>query len=185
MAANVPSYDTRRIPAGGARVFVGAIGTTPSAEAATISSDGSVKISMPREIQEIRVGLPSLMILSYAKREDCFVEFDSLEINPEQLRYAMGAGITTASASLETFAFGGDPAVTQCAIHVRHESLLGLTMNLYVWKAQGMSDSVQFEFGQNPTTFPYKYAALHSTTDWAGNTLNTKAQLIQLTYQKA
>ncbi len=185
MAANLPSYDTRRMPVGGARVYIGVIGTTPSTDVGAIDPDGGVTVRMIREGGEIRQGFPSLSVLRYVSREDCEIEFDGLEINPEQLRFGMGAGVTTSSASEESYSFGGDPAVTTCALHVRHESVLGLTMNIYVWQARGMSDNVEINFGMSPSTFPYKYQALHTTTDWAGTSLNGKAQLVKVLYQKA
>lgn len=185
MAANLPTYAETRIPVGGARVFIGAIGTTPSTDVGTIDIGGGVTITMARTIGTVRVGFPSVPILNYASQEDCMVEFSGMEINPEQLRYGMGAGITTASASAETYAFGGDPGVTTCAIHVRHEMVMGHTTNIYVWKARGVSDSVAMTFSESPSTFPYKYMAMHSATDWAGASLNGKAQLFQIQYQKA
>lgn len=184
MAANLPTYDEKRIAVGGARVFVGTIGTTPSSDVGAIDVDGGVRVSMTREISVVEAGFPALPILSYASRERCMVAFDGLEVNPELLRYAMGAGITTSSATEETFSFGGDPAVTTCAIHVRHEMLPGHTLNIYVWKARGMSDNVELTLGMNPSTFPSQFLALHSSTDWAGTSLNGKAQLVKVQYQK-
>ena len=81
----------------------------------------------------------------------------ALEINPELMRYAMGAGITTASATEESYSLGGDPAVTTCALHVRHEMLVGYTANYYLWKAEGRSDGMQNVFNLSPTTFPMKF----------------------------
>ena len=179
MAANLPSYDRNRIPVGGARVFIGVIGATPTTDVGSISVEGGVSVRMERQIEEVRQGFPSLPILQYATREDCMVEFDGLEYNPEQMRFAMGAGVTSYSSTLETYSFGGDPAVTTCAIHMRHEMTSGMTLNLYVWRASGMSDSVEMNFGQSPTSFPYKYKALHSATDWNGSSLNSKAQLVK------
>lgn len=185
MAANLPTYDEKRIPVGGARVFIGVIGTTPSTDVGAIDVEGGVTIRMMREMAVVEQGFPALPILTYTPRERCEVEFSGLEVNPEQLRFGMGAGITTASASVESYSFGGDPAVTTCAIHVRHEMLPGHTLNLYVWKARGMSDAVEFTLGMSPSTFPYKYLALQTATDWAGTSLNGKAQLAKLEYMKA
>jgi len=185
MAANLPTYDEKRIPVGGARIFIGAIGTTPSADIGSIDVDGGVTVRMIRQGADVRQGFPSLPILRYVSQEDCEVELNGLEINPEMLRYAMGAGITTSSASKETYAFGGDPAVTTCALLVRSEMLPGHTISVNVWKARGMSDTVEMVFGSKPTTFPYKWQALHSSTDWAGTSLNSKAQLVQVVYDKA
>lgn len=179
MAANLPTYDERRIPVGGARVFIGAIGATPTTDVGAIDVDGGVTVRMIRSGGEVRQGFPSLSILRYVSQEDCEVEFNGMEYNPEQMRFAMGAGITSYSASEETYAFGGDPSVTTCAIHVRHEMLSGMTLNGYIWKARGMSDTVEVSLGMNPSTFPYKYQALHAATDWNGTSLNTKAQLMK------
>lgn len=184
MAANLPSYTSDRIPVGGARVFIGAIGATPTSDVGTISVDGGVTVRFIRQGGEVRAGFPSMSILPYVSQEDCEVEFEGMEVNPELLRRSMGAGITTASASEETYSFGGDPGVTTCALHVRHEMLAGFTTNIYVWKARGMSDTIEMNFGMSPTTFPHKFQALHSATDWNGTALNGKAQLVKLTYQK-
>lgn len=179
MAANLPSYDERRIPVGGARVFIGVIGATPTTDVGAIDVDGGITTRMIRSGGEVRQGFPSLSVLRYVNREDFEFEFDGLEYNPEQMRFAMGAGVTSYSSTEETYAFGGDPAVTTCAIHMRHEMLNGMTLNLYVWKARGMSDTVEMNFGQSPTVFPYKYQALHSATDWNGTSLTGKAQLVK------
>ena len=184
MAANLPTYDSRRFPVGGARMFIGAIGTTPSTDIGALDPDAGVTVTIMREYGEIRQGMPSLPVKSYVTREDVEVEVSGYEINPELMRYAMGAGITTASATEESYSLGGDPAVTTCALHVRHEMLVGYTANYYLWKAEGRSDGMQNVFNLSPTTFPMKFRALHSTTDWAGTTLNDKAQLLKITYQK-
>lgn len=184
MAANLPSYDSRRIPVGGARLFIGAIGTTPSTDIGALDPDAGVTVTIMREYGEVRQGMPSLPILSYVSREDVEVEVSGYEINPELMRYAMGAGITTSSATEESYSLGGDPAVTTCALYVRHEMLVGFTANYYLWKAEGRSDGMQNVFNLSPTTFPMKFRALHSTTDWAGTTLNGKAQLFKVLYQK-
>ena len=185
MAANLPTYDTNRYTVGGATVYIGAIGATPTADVGTISTDGGVTVRMMRAGGEIRGGFPSLSLFRYVSQEDCEIEFEGLEINPEMLRYGMGTGITTASASEESYSFGGDPGVTTCAINVRHQTPLGLTQNIYVWKARGISDTVEINYGGAPATFPYKYAALHSATDWTGASLNGKAQLVKVVFSKA
>lgn len=179
MAANLSIYDTNRIPVGGARIFIGVIGATPTTDVGAFDTDGGVTMRMMRTGGVIRQGFPSLPILHYVSQEDVEVEFSGLEYNPEQMRFAMGAGITSYSATEETYAFGGDPSVTTCAIHVRHEMLSGMTLNGYIWKARGQSDTVEVNLGMNPSTFPYKYQALHSATDWNGTSLNAKAQLMK------
>lgn len=185
MAANLPTYDSKRIPVGGARLFIGAIGTTPSTDIGALDPDAGVTVTIMREYGEVRQGMPSLPILSYVTREDIEVEVSGYETNPELLRYAMGAGVTTSSASEESYSLGGDPAVTTCALFVRHEMLNGHTLNIYLWKAEGRSDGMQTVFNMSPTTFPMKFRALHAATDWAGTATNSKGQLFKMVYQKA
>lgn len=184
MPANLPSYDAARFAVGGARVFIGAVGTTPSTDVGLISPDGGVSISIQRTFGAYTGGFPVVKVKQFVSEENCEVSFEGMELNPELMRYGLGAGITTASASEETFSMGGDPAVTECALHVRHEMLGGQTMSLYVWRASGMSDGVELTLNNAPTSFPLKWAALHASTDWAGTALASKAQLFKVVYTK-
>ena len=62
MAANLPTYDQKRIPVGGARLFIGAIGTTPSTDIGALDPDAGVTVTIMREYGEVRQGMPSLPI---------------------------------------------------------------------------------------------------------------------------
>lgn len=183
MAANFPTVDKLRIPVGGARVFLGNIGATPTADVGTIEVGGGVKINTKRTLGYIYAGFPEHLVVAYCSKEEVEVEFEGMEYNPEVMRRSMGAGITSYSSTLETYSFGGDPGVTECAIHVRHEMLLGMTLNLYVWKALGASDSMSIQLSETPSKFPHKFMAVHCETDWNGTSLNGKAQLFKLERQ--
>lgn len=187
MAANLPSYSTARLAVGGARLFIGAIGTTPSSttgDMGALDPDAGINITISRSFGEIRQGMPSLPIQSFVTQEDMMVEVSGYEVNPELMRYAMGAGVTTSSSTTESYSLGGDPAVTTCAVWVRHEMLNGHTMHFYLWKGEGRTDSMPLTFNLSPTTFPLKFRALHASTDWAGTALNSKAQLFKMLYEK-
>lgn len=183
MAANFPTVDALRIPVGGARVYLGNIGATPTTDVGTIEVGGGVKINTKRTIGSVRAGFPSHVVVSYCSQEDVEIEFEGMEYNPEVMRRSMGAGVTSYSSTLETYSFGGDPGVTQSAIHVRHEMLMGMTLNVYVWKALGMADAMGFQLSETPSKFPHKFQALHCETDWNGTSLNGKAQLFKIERQ--
>ena len=183
MSANFPTVDSARFAVGGARVFMGSVGATPTTDVGTIDVSGGVKISTKRTIGMIRAGFPAQVVKQYCSQEDVEVSFEGIEYNPELLRRSMGAGVTSYSATLETYSFGGDPGVTESAIHVRHEMLTGMTLNVYVWRAAGMSDAMEFTLGQSESKFPHRFQALHQETDWNGASLNGKAQLFKLERQ--
>ena len=74
---------------------------------------------------------------------------------------------------------GGDPLISTVALHVQHYmAVSGNTMNVYVWKAN--SDAgISAAFGADEHSFEYSFTALRSTTDWNGDSLGEKVQLVK------
>jgi hypothetical protein len=61
-------------------------------------------------------------------------------------------------------------------------AVTGNTMNVYLWKAT--SDmGLNLPLGQDEHQFEYSYTALRSATDWNGNALAPRVQLLKIERQ--
>ena len=102
----------------------------PSTDVGAIDVDGGVTVRMIRSGGEGPPGLPEPVYPAYVG-EDCEVEFNGPEYNPEQCASRWVPGSTSYSSTSETYSSVAT-AVTTCAIHIRHEMLSGMTPNCYV-----------------------------------------------------
>lgn len=182
MPLNLSTVTRDDISFGPARLFLGAVGATPSVDLGLLGEDG-VSIEITTEQGEVRNGNPKLLELVYHQQQDVLVKVTSLEWNWNSWNYALGAGNTSASGTYEAFAFGGEPCPTECAIWVQHQMCrTGDTINAYVWRAIG-EGNVTAQFSHDPHAFEYSWRALRADTDWASNPLSSEEQLIKFVRQ--
>lgn len=179
MPLNLPTVTTDDISFGPGRLFIGPAGATPTADIGSISEDG-IAFELTSEKRKIMQGNPKSTKLIFTQQESCFIRASSIEWNFDNLKYGLGAGNTTASASEETFAWGGDPFVNEVALHIEHQMpVTGNTLNVYVWKASAEA-GFSFQFGHDEHKFDYSWEAISSTTNWAGSTLDQKEQMFKI-----
>lgn len=182
MPLNLPTVTRDDISFGPARLFLGAAGATPTVDVGAISEDG-VSIEFASEIKDIMQGNPKLIELAFIQSQSVTVKLTSIEWNFDNLKRALGAGTTSASGTFEKFTFGGEPCPTELALHVQHQMCRsGDTMNVYVWRAVG-DGNVTLPFTHDEHKFEYSYRAMRSATDWAGASLASDAQLVQILRQ--
>lgn len=179
MPFNVPTVTTNDISFGPAVLYLGVAGTTPLTDVGAISEDG-VTIEVTSEKRYISQGNPKVPVYSFSQTQGAMLKVTGIQWDFDNFARALGAGTTTVSGSAETFSWGGDPIVTQCALHVQHYmAVTGNTMNVYVWKATSES-GLSLPFGQDEHAFEYSYTALRTATDWGGGTLAPRVQLLKI-----
>lgn len=182
MPLNLPTVTRDDISFGPARLFLGAAGATPTVDVGAISEDG-VSVEFATEMKDIMQGNPKLIEFSFCQQQSVMVKVTSIEWNFNSLVRALGAGNTSASATFEKFAFGGEPCIEDVALHIQHQMCrTGDTLNIYVWRAQG-EGNVTLPFTHDEHAFEYSWKCLRSSTDWAGNSLASDEQLIQILRQ--
>ena len=182
MPLNLPTIDRDSISFGPARLFLGAAGTTPTTDVGAITEDG-VTVEFASEMREIMQGNPKLPELTFIQAQSVTVRVTSIEWDFNSLAYALGAGNTSASGTFEAFAFGGEPCVTEVALHVQHQMCRsGNTVNVYVWRAVGEGNA-SLPFTHDEHSFEYAWKAQRADTDWASAALASNEQLIQILRQ--
>lgn len=179
MPYNLPTVTTDDISFGPARVFLGLTGTTPTTDIGSISEDG-VTLEATASKKAITQGNPKIPIMKFTQEQGFVVKVSGIEWNFDNFARALGAGVTGASGSAETFAWGGDPLSSEVALHVQHYmATSGDTMNVYVWKATG-EGGLPLPMGHDEHKFDYSWEALLATTNWAGAALPAKEQLYKI-----
>lgn len=180
MPLNMPSGTTSRISFGPARVFLGASGSTPSTDVGYIATDNGVTIEISNETRDIVQGNPKLIEYTFSQAQGAVVKFGSIEWDFTRLARAIGSGVTTSSASQDTYSYGGDPLLNTVALHIQHQMpVSGNTMNVYVWKAVTEAPP-SLPFTHDEHTFELSFKAQRSATDWAGNNLAYASQLLKV-----
>jgi hypothetical protein len=176
---NLPSTTVGDISFGPAVVYLGASGSTPSVDVGAITEDG-VTIEVTSEKRDIMQGNPRTIEYSFAQAQGVRVSWTGIEWDWSRFQYAIGAGNTLASASLETWSLGGDPIVETVAVRVQHYmAQAAQTLDFRIWKARG-DGPVSMPMGQDEHQFPYAFLAMRSATNWAGVTLARDEQLLQI-----
>jgi hypothetical protein len=178
MPYNLPSYTTDNISFGPGRLLIGPSGATPTVDLGAISEDG-ITLEIGAEKRDIMQGNPKVNVLTFTQVQSVRVQVTGLEYDFTTFSYALGSGNTTASGTVETFAFGGDPFVSQVALQVEHQmAQSGHTMYVDVWKAQsdaGLSVPLTHDEHQ----FEMAWKAVQASTNWAGATLPQTEQLVR------
>jgi hypothetical protein len=179
---NIPTVTRDDISFGPARLYLGAAGATPTVDVGAISEDG-VTVEFASEQRDIMQGNPKLIELSFIQQQSVMVKVTSIEWNFNNLAHVLGAGNTSAGGTYEKFAFGGEPCVSEVALHIEHQMCrTGDTMNIYVWRAVG-EGNVTLPFTHDEHSFELSFKALRASVDWAGNNLASDEQLIQILRQ--
>jgi hypothetical protein len=176
---NVPTVTTDDISFGPAILIAGVAGTTPSANIGSITEDG-ISIEITSEKRSISQGNPRTPVFAFSQAQGVMVKVTGIEWDYENFARGLGAGVTTSSASEETFAFGGDPILTEMALHIQHYmAVSGNTLNVYIWKAVS-EGGLTLPLGQDEHSFEYSLMALRSDTDWGGTSLPGAEQLMKI-----
>jgi hypothetical protein len=182
--ANVPSYNADNISLGPAIIYVGLVGSTPTIDVGAVAEDG-MEFSVAREFLEVNQGSPKVLIKQFVTGETVELTCNTIEWNLTNLTYALGTGVTTSTASVDTYAFGADPATTEVAVHVRHSLPSGHTISIYMWRAQPTGEWNMNMAQDELHTFPFSFKALQATTAWDGSALPVGQQLFKVTRFKA
>ncbi len=185
MPYNLPTVTTNNISFGPGRVYIGPSGATPSIDIGAIAEDAPVKMTVTAEKRKIVQGNPKVTVLTFTQAQAVMLDVSSLEYNQNTWTAALGSGNTTYSASVQTWAFGGDPFVDQLAIRVAHQMAQpGHTLYANLWKAQS-AGGIEFSFGHDEHAFPMQFEAIQASTNWAGSTLPQTEQLVQVVRETA
>lgn len=179
MPVNVPTYDTAQFSFGPGVIFLGPTGATPTADVGAITEEG-VQIEVQAEKKVISQGNPRTPIYTFAQAHGFMFRMTGIEWDFDDLSKILGAGTTTSAGGQDTFAFGGEPIVSEVAIRMRHYMASpGHTLYVNVWKAAS-EGGLGVQFGQDEHQFAHSYMALRATTDWASAALAYGQQLVQL-----
>ena len=182
--ANVPNYNANNISIGPGIIYIGAAGTTPSVDVGAISEDG-IEITVSQEFLEVFQGSPKQRIIQFKTDESIEFTATGIEWDLIKLATALGAGVTTSSGTLDTFAFGGDPDTDQVAVLIQHTLPSGHTISISIWKAQASGEWSLSLAQDELSTFPYSFRGLVATVNWGNEALPVGQQLFRITRQKA
>lgn len=181
--ANVPTYDADNISLGPGVLFIGVSGTTPTVDVGAIADDG-MTFTVTREYLEVFQGSPKTRIKQFVTSESAEIKVSALEWNLPNLPLALGAGVTSSTASQDTLAFGGDPNTQEVAVKVQHTLPSGNTVSIYMWKCQA-SGTWELNLKQDELQkFPYSFRALVATTAWDGSALASNQNLFKIIRDK-
>lgn len=181
--ANIPNYTVKNISLGPGILYAGLAGATPSLDIGAIAPDG-IEINVKRSFLEVFQGQPKSLIAQFVTQEDVDAKIESLEWNLLNLPIALGSGVTTSSASADTFSFGGDPATTYVAMRVQHATPTGETVSFYFWRCQPTGE---WKLSMKEATlhqFPFGFKVLQTTVAWDGSSLPTAQQYFRVIRQK-
>lgn len=177
-----PNGNTDNISFGPAVVSIGPSGATPTSTVGYVG-DEAVTIGITSTKRDIEQGNPKTIEFSFATAQRVKVSWQGIEWNQNLLQYALGAGNTYASPSLQTWSFGGDPIVETVAISISHYmAKAGDTLTCNVWKARADGD-VSIGFSAEEFKYANAYEAMRSATNWGGADLAYDEQLCRIVRQ--
>ena len=183
---NFPSGTINDISFGPARVYMDTYTTSHGTGIETFGTDvgfigeDGVSVEISAERRDITQGNPRLIEYSFTQAQSVMVNFTSIAWDVDNFARALGGSsdVTAATATAESFGFGGDPINQEVGMRIAHEmAITGNTIQVYVWRA--MSESgFTIPFGQDEHQFEFSFKVLRSEKDWAGTDLDRKKQLI-------
>jgi hypothetical protein len=180
---NIPTVTEDNFAFGPGILKLGVAGATPTVDIGSITEDG-ISIEITSEKRDITQGNPKLPVYTFSQAQGVTISATGIEWSFDNFANALGAGTTTEDVAADTFAFGGDPLVSQVAIQVEHVmAVTGHTLTVNVWKAVS-NGGLTLPLTHDEHQFEYSWKALRSVTDWAGGSLDYKSQLIGITRQK-
>lgn len=176
MPLNIPTITRDDVSFGPAILFLGLAGATPLVDIGAISEDG-ITLESTSEMADLVQGNPKLVELSINQAQNAMLRVTGMEWKFDNFARALNSGVTTVSASEETFAWGGEPCPVEVALHVQHQMCrTGHTMNLYVWRAVG-EGNLALPFIHDFHNFEFTWKAQRAATEWDGTTLPVREQL--------
>lgn len=186
MPLNQPTTTTNAISFGPAVVFLGVIGATPTSDLGAIKTDDGVTLEITSEKRDIMQGNPKLILYTFSQAQGAGLKFSGIEWDiTGNLYRALGSGTTSSAGANKRTYWGGDPLVTQCAIHVRHAmAISGHTMNIYAWKCVADAPP-KLAFTHDEHSFDMSFKLQQQATDWAGTALAYNQQLFEIHQQTA
>lgn len=183
MPLNAPStFDSTKITFGPARLYIGAAGSTPTTSIGAIDNDSGVTVEFTQSFRDITQGNPKTLSFRFAQEMGVKIACKGLHVLDHDLLFrALGAGATTVSGSTKTFKYGGDPLLTELALHAEHQigTASGGTRNLYGWKVvtAGMPN---MNMMHDEHMIDLAFDCMNVATDWAGNALSQEARLCMI-----
>ncbi len=178
MSYNVPSYETSRFSFGPGILYMGVPGTTPLVDIGAVK--GNAEISIERKALEIKQGSPQSLIDQYAIEEILSLKITGIEWDFDNLSYALGAGTTGITGTVETFEFGGAMSISNRALRFVHIQPDGSTVDVHFFKAQG-SGKVAITLNEADThEFPYEFRVLEGTSDFTNQALTANKKLFKV-----
>lgn len=181
--ANTPSFNCNNITVGPGIFYIGAVGTTPSTDIGAISEDG-MEIAVTQEFLDVYQGNPKARVCRFKTSEEMEITATGIEWDLLNLPIALGSGVTTSSATLDTYAYGGDPNSSEAAISIQHALPAGDTISIYVWRAAVLGDWTLTMAQDELHTFPFSFVGLVATQNWGGETLAVGQQLFRIHREK-
>lgn len=181
---NTGTVTTSKMSFGPAVVYLGAAGTTPLSDVGSIGDDG-VELELTSDIFDVLQGNPSNVVQRFISAQNAMMRFTSIEWNVNQIAWTLGTGSTTISASSEKVQFGGDPCPTNVALYLQHrKACVAHTVFVRFWTASPETGGFSVKFTRDAVqSHQHSFKAIRSTTNWAGASLATNAQLMEIEVQ--
>lgn len=179
---NLPTYDVNNFSIGRGILYLGPPGATPTVDVGIVLDDSILYVKRRKE--SIKIGGPEHVIEGIATAEDVFFETTAIEWNLSNLSRALGAGITTHTAALETFSLGGESTFDRYSFLFKHTTNAGDTIDIKLWEVCG-GGRTKGRLAKRLHRFSYSFEALDVETDWAGNNLGEDRRLFEIERDKS
>ncbi len=178
MAFNVPSHDSTRFSFGPGILYIGAPGATPLIDIGAVRGD--VELLVTRTPLELKQGSPQTLIKKYAVEEIVNMKITGVEWDFDNIAYALGAGVTTINGTVETLEFGGDLDYTNRALRFIHILPTGGTIDVQVFKAEGLGNLAIAVKETDFHEFPFEFNALEGDVDFSNVALATNKKKFKI-----
>jgi len=178
---NIPVYNIDRMSFGPGIIYAGPVGQTPTTDIGAVQT-GAV-LTIGRTVLEVRQGSPGIVTDEFLQALDVTLTFNGLEWNLINLATLIGAGITTSTATEETFGLGESARINEVALRFVHSMPTGGTISIHLWKAAQNAEQA-ITFGDDLHATPFSLRAHRATTDWVGNALDKDESLFRIIYEK-
>lgn len=178
MAYNVPNYDTKKFTFGPGRLYLGAVGATPTFEIGQVKGDASLMVK--RTSLDVLAGSPQTLIQQYAVKEEISLKVTGIEWNFNALAQILGAGTTALTGVTETFEFGGTMTISERALLYRHIMADGSTLDIEMYRVQGSGEIEASIKEADMHELSYEFVGLEGTTNFANAALAAGKKMVKL-----
>jgi hypothetical protein len=162
---------------------MGAPGTTPTIDVGAVK--GNAELTFERKTIEVKAGSPQTLIEQYAIEELLNIKVTGIEWDFDNLAYVLGAGTTGGIGTYqETLELGGAMSVNNRALRYVHRTPDGGTIDLHIFKAQGVGKIAISLNEANMHEFPYEFKALEGITDFTNQALAASKKLFKIVRTK-